>query len=91
MITSSYDDIIPDMRTIVDIPADQIDRLDALAKSQRRSRAAVLRDVIEQHFAHSKRSQYLQTLEAIRGSWKEEFTEDAVNYQERLRAEWSRE
>lgn len=78
------------MRTIIDLPAEQIDRLDSLAKQRGRSRAAVLREVIDEHARFSKREQYLRTLEAIRGAWKGEFTEDAADYQDRLRAEWNR-
>ncbi|MEY4721228.1 MAG: hypothetical protein RIQ46_953 [Pseudomonadota bacterium] len=44
------------MRTLVDIPADDIDRLDALAGQARRSRAAAIRDAVRLYLAQHEDS-----------------------------------
>lgn len=75
-------------RFLVDIPDDDLARLDALAKAQGRSRAAVIRDAVAEHIAASTKD----WLEAGFGLWaKYGFTEDGLEYQNRLREEWVRE
>lgn len=74
------------MRTIIDIAEPQLRGLDALAKRQSRSRAAIIRDAVE---AHLKRhgSEPRQT---GFGLWRgaADQAEDGVAYQNRMRAEW---
>ena len=75
-------------RFLVDIPDDDLAQLDALAKAQGRSRAAVIRDAVAEHIAASTKD----WLEAGFGLWaKYGFTEDGLEYQNRLREEWVRE
>jgi predicted transcriptional regulator len=75
-------------RFLVDIPDDDLVRLDSIAKAEGRSRAAVIRDAVAEHIAASTKD----WLEAGFGLWaKYGFTEDGLEYQNRLREEWVRE
>ena len=56
------------MRTIVDIPEDDIERLDALAGASGRSRAAEIREAIEGHIA---RRSGVEWIRRGAGYWKE--------------------
>jgi predicted transcriptional regulator len=75
-------------RFLVDIPDDDLARLDAIAKAEGRSRAAVIREAVAEHIAASTKD----WLEAGFGLWaKYGFTEDGLEYQTRLREEWVRD
>ncbi len=75
-------------RFLVDIPDDDLARIDAIAKAEGRSRAAVIRDAVAEHIAASTKD----WLEAGFGLWaKYGFTEDGLEYQNRLREEWVRD
>jgi len=75
-------------RFLVDIPDDDLARLDAIAKAEGRSRAAVIQDAVAEHIAASTKD----WLEAGFGLWaKYGFTEDGLEYQNRLREEWVRD
>lgn len=75
-------------RFLVDIPDEDLARLDALAKAEGRSRAALIREAVTEHIAASTKD----WLEAGFGLWaKYGFTEDGLDYQNRLREEWVRE
>ena len=79
------------MRTIVDIPDDKIDRLDAVARAQGRSRAHVMREAVDEYLSQRKQDEYLRVIDAAFGAWNGKFHEDAVDFQRRLRAEWDRD
>lgn len=74
------------MRTIIDISEPQLRGLDALAKRQSRSRAAIVRDAVE---AHLKRHGTEPRSTGF-GLWsrRADRAEDGLAYQERMRAEW---
>ena len=71
------------MRTLVDIPDDQIQALATLCERAHQPRAALIRDAIAEYLA---RHQQADTQAAF-GLWGAE-AEDGVAYQDRLRAEW---
>jgi predicted transcriptional regulator len=75
------------MRTLVDIPDDDIERLDALAQKGRRSRAAEIREAIRQYLRKSASNDWI---ERGRGYWKDrEDIGDAVEYQRAMREDRS--
>lgn len=71
------------MRTLVDIPAEEIARLDALASAKNFSRAELIRQAVRELLA--RRSCVLPLDEAF-GLWGP--GEDGVELQRRLRGEW---
>ena len=75
-------------RFLVDIPDDDLSRIDFIARTQGKSRAAVLREAVSEYIAESSKD----WLEAGFGLWaKHGFDEDGMAYQNRLREEWVRE
>lgn len=76
----SYDDVI--MRTIVDLPEDQLAALDALARRDRVSRAATIRRAV----ALLVRAERGQAAGSAFGIWRDR-REDGRAYQDRVRAE----
>ncbi len=72
------------MRTIIEIPDGVAATLDKLCKKEKRPRVAVIREAITDYL-----SKKIQTDEdAAFGIWKNHPT-DGVNYQVKLREEWS--
>jgi metal-responsive CopG/Arc/MetJ family transcriptional regulator len=74
------------MRTLVDIPDDQIVELTKLAEREKVSRAALVRKAISDLLA-SKRQTGDDSIAAAFGLWSD-MEEDGLAYQERLRSEW---
>lgn len=75
-------------RFLVDVPADDVRRLDEIARAEGKSRTAVIREAVASYIAQSNKD----WLEAGFGLWaKYGFTEDGMDYQNRLREEWVRE
>lgn len=71
------------MRTLVDIPDDDIHRLDALAARERRSRAAAIRDAIKLYLVSNSGTDWIAR---GAGYWKDRTDiGDAVEYQRALR------
>jgi metal-responsive CopG/Arc/MetJ family transcriptional regulator len=73
------------MRTLVDIPDDQIAELTKMAEREKVSRAALVRQAISDLLA-SKRQTSTDAIEAAFGIRPD--MEDGLAYQERLRSEW---
>ncbi len=71
------------MRTIIDIPDETAPVLDALAKRQKVSRAAVIREAIAQYLA----TRVSEEGDEAFGIWQGR-GEDGLDYQQRLREEW---
>jgi predicted transcriptional regulator len=71
------------MRILVDLGDTQIRKLDELAKNEKRSRAALIRQAIDDYIAarHSK-----QDGDAF-GLWGA-CKEDGLEYQKKIRGEW---
>jgi len=77
-----YDDGI--MRTIIELPGDQVEALDALCRRDRISRAEAIRRAV----AMLVRSEGALASGAAFGIWRD-CREDGLAYQERMRAdEW---
>lgn len=76
------------MKTLVDIPDEDVERLDALALRGKRSRAAEIRDAVKMYLIKKTDNDWL---EKGFGLWKDRTDiGDAVEYQRRIRAEWTR-
>ncbi len=72
------------MRVLADIPDDDLEKLDALAAREKRSRAAAIRDAIKQYLV--QRSDNKDWIERGAGYWKDrEDIGDAVEYQRAMR------
>lgn len=71
------------MRALVDIDEMQIEKLDQLARSQKRSRAAVIREALRDYID----ARATETSEDAFGLWGDRVV-DGLEYQERVRSEW---
>ena len=72
------------MRTLVDIPEDELEELNALSQARKVSRAELIRQAVAGFLAQNKAG-----LEDSFGLWKGRAV-DAVDYQNKLRREWER-
>jgi predicted transcriptional regulator len=70
------------VRTLVDLPKEELDRLAELAARRGLSRAALMREALEDFLARHPRP----SVDTAFGLWSDE--EDGLAYQERLRGEW---
>jgi len=79
------------MRTIVDIPKEQIKALDSYAKEKGLSRAAVVREAVATYLPEKKKKKrdlnYWRNHPAF-GSEKMPKGFDSIEYVRKLRAEW---
>ncbi|MEQ9331005.1 ribbon-helix-helix protein, CopG family [Thalassobaculum sp.] len=71
------------MRALVDIDEGQVRDLDRLAKQEKRSRAALIREAVADYLERRGR----QTAEDAFGLWGQHKT-DGLAYQEKIRSEW---
>jgi predicted transcriptional regulator len=71
------------MRTVIDLPDEQIEPLKALAEQMRLSRAELVRRAVADYLRRHQPA----ADDAAFGLWKNR-SEDGVAYQERLRSEW---
>lgn len=72
-------------RFLVDVPEEDVIRLDALAKAEGKSRAAVLREAVANYIAAESR----QGFERYFGLWERHgSTVDGLEYESKLRGEW---
>jgi predicted transcriptional regulator len=74
------------MRTLVDIPDDQIADLAKIAEAENVSRAALVRRAIAD-LLKARRANKSDAIDAALGLWSDR-EEDGLAYQERLRSEW---
>lgn len=74
------------MRTLVDLPQNQLEALARLGKANGRSRAALVREAVAEYLGKHQAGD----LDEAFGLWQNETgeVEDGLAYQERLRAEW---
>ena len=75
------------MRTIVDLPKEQIEALDSYAKAKGLSRAAVVREAVATYLPAKKKKKIDWLKHPAFGSWKGPKV-DSVEYVRKLRAEW---
>lgn len=71
------------MRALVDIEESQIRELDRLARKQRQSRAALIREAVADYLGKHARN----TTEDAFGLWGTRAV-DGLAYQEKIRSEW---
>jgi hypothetical protein len=76
------------MRTIVDLPKEQIEALDTYAKSKGISRAAVVRDAVATYLPARKKKKLSFKDDPFFGSEKRPKGFDSVKYVQTLRSEW---
>ncbi len=70
------------MRALVDIEEQQIERLDELARRQKKSRAALIRHAVREYIE----ARDAEGAEDAFGLWGKRI--DGLEYQERVRSEW---
>lgn len=76
------------MRILADLPDDDIAWLEQRARESGKSRAAVLREAVSSYRAERQKD----GIERYFGLWaRHGFKEDGVDYQRRMRAEWTRD
>lgn len=73
------------MRTIVDLPEDQVAALKELGKQSRLSRAELMRQAVAEFLLKHRSA----SAESAFGLWREQ-PRDGLDYERRLREEWSR-
>jgi hypothetical protein len=74
-------------RFLVDVPADDVRKLDEIAKRDGKSRAAVLREAVSNYLAVSRKEGFEQYF----GLWaRHGVTIDPHEYDRKRRAEWTR-
>ncbi len=72
------------MRILADIPDDDLEKLDALAASEKRSRASALRDAVKLYLVHNTANK--DWIERGRGYWKDrDDIRDGLEYQLSIR------
>lgn len=76
------------MRTLVDIPEQDLKLLNSISKTEKVSRAELIRRAITAYVA--PRQQKWSGIDAAFGLWADR-KEDGLAYQERLRKEWDRD
>ncbi len=74
------------MRTLVDIPDEELEELTTISKARNVSRASLLRCAVSEFLKREKRD----TLEDAFGMWADRNI-DGLEYQLKIRSEWDRE
>lgn len=74
------------MRTIVDLPDEQIDGLSRLCEREQISRAEAIRQAVQKYLSEQEEA---PPLESFFGIWKDRDF-DALEYEDKIRAEWDR-
>ena len=77
-----YDDV---MRTIIDLPGDQLDALDGICRRESISRAEAIRRAVDLLV----RDRAAGASHAAFGLWRRSKMIDGLTYQERIRREWA--
>ena len=78
------------MRTLVDIPTEELQRLTALSKERKVSRAHLVRCAVTRYLEEEGKEARKDTLDKLFGIWKDRKI-DGLEYQEMMRKEWDRE
>ncbi|MEW9807482.1 ribbon-helix-helix protein, CopG family [Mesorhizobium marinum] len=71
------------MRALIDIEEQQIERLDELARRQKKSRAALIRHAVREYLD----ARNAENADGAFGLWRARAV-DGLEYQERVRSEW---
>ncbi len=75
------------MRTLIDLPPEQIEVLAAYCREERISRAEAVRRAVSQFLPTTAKPKRSLSQHPAFGSWKKRKI-DALEYQRRLRSEW---
>ena len=79
------------MRTLIDLPEDDMKWLDLQAAENGKSRAALVREAVSKYRAENQSDKKKEWLDAAFGIWKDRTDiGDAVEWQRRERASWTR-
>jgi hypothetical protein len=76
------------VRTIVDLPKEQIEALDSYAKTKGISRAQAVRESVAAYLPSKPKKKFSFKDDPAFGSWKPPKGFDSVEYVRKLRAEW---
>ena len=87
MASSWHDDAV---RTIIDLPQEQIDALAEICQREKISRAEAIRRALAEWLAEPRRQRDERIIEETFGAWKH-LGIDTDTYLEELRSEWDRE
>lgn len=80
------------MRTIIDLPEEQLKSLAALCESEGISRAEAIRRAVAEMLEKRKKVSWEEAMKPIFGMWKDrKDMADSVEYIRKLRSEWDRE
>ena len=77
------------MRTIVDLPEEQLQWLASVCAREGISRAEAIRRAVEASMHQNDEADFKHALDAAFGSWKGHGI-DALEYERQIRAEWER-
>ena len=78
-------------RILADLPAEEIKRLDRIAKAQGKSRASVLREAVSAYRVEPAAEPDLSWIRNLSGQWRDAgMVIDPHEYERRRRAEWTR-
>ena len=69
------------MRTLIDIPDDDLHRLDSLSRDEKRSRASMVREAITEYLINHEAAS-----DSAFGLWGKHG--DGLAYQKKVRSEW---
>jgi metal-responsive CopG/Arc/MetJ family transcriptional regulator len=72
------------MRTLVDIPDNDMKELSRRSRAEKRSRASLIRDAIAAYLRQGASKKEIPGF----GLWKDYPIEDGVEYQRKIRSEW---
>jgi metal-responsive CopG/Arc/MetJ family transcriptional regulator len=78
------------MRTIIELTDEQVERLKAISEREGLSRAAIVREAVDEYLGKKSDEEFERALSAVFGMWKDRGI-DGVEYQRQLRAEWDRD
>ena len=71
------------MRTLVDIPSNDLEALDQLGQRRRESRAKLIREAVSDYLARNRGPAFAEAF----GLWSDQAV-DGLEYQRKIRSEW---
>ena len=79
------------VRALITLEADKIKKLDSLARKNKKSRAQLVREVIDKYLdQNTKKPTWKELVRRTAGIWKGRNI-DSVEYVRKLRSEWDRD
>lgn len=77
------------MRTIIEIPDDDVNVLDKMSKQEECSRAAIIRNAIKDYIEKNKEQHSSAVLSQAFGMWQKTPV-DGLSYEDKIRNEWNK-